>query len=197
MDSGDRLWAEVRAQGKDLAQACALIVEQRDRISADELQSLYLWAGRNHAPALLANSLLWQGNLDVKRTELGRLVIDAWSMAEFPMLHLDRDLWLELFARGGAGGGYYLSATGRRVRSTPGVKRLYRGSSRAQNLGMSWTDSIRKAEWFAERPHHDGKGRVWALEIETTILLAHIHGPDTRREREWVIDTSHLKPEPL
>jgi len=66
---------------------------------------------------------------------------------------------------------------------------LYRGCQHDRRFGMSWTDDLDRAQWFADRDLGQGAGNVYMHRANPRELLAFIDASH-RREREYVLDPS-------
>jgi hypothetical protein len=92
------------------------------------------------APALMFD--LWvRGFLD--DDVLAVALCDAWESAEWPLQYLSPDSWREFWELVG-----YVE-NGRRTRRPDRPLTLYRGGD---PRGWSWTNSLERAQWFADRP---------------------------------------------
>jgi hypothetical protein len=47
---------------------------------------------------------------------------------------------------------------------------LWRGVIPEHRNGWSWTYDRDLAQWFADRPHHVGRGRVWVADVDLTFV---------------------------
>lgn len=165
--------------------------------------------GRNDLPAVLFNEAA-----RLSDEEVAQGIHDAWVSAEWPVQCLDVredwdehkdvlvysgvDLWIEyLFERVGP------LHNDDRVSAESLVPEegltLYRGAIEDLAVGMSWTASRERAEWFARRfngirhpLYGEGLvGHLYRLEVsraEADMVLAHFDSESGRAEDEYVID---------
>jgi hypothetical protein len=141
--------------------------------------------GRNDYPAALANAV---GSLRLTDTaEVAEGLEAAWTMAEWPAQILSQDLWLSLFGVVLDVGEYLHGDTVARTSDLPELLTLYRGATDVTARGMSWTDDIDQARWFANRLIHTGypDATVYVIGALNTMVLARFHG---RGENEYVLD---------
>lgn len=143
-------------------------------------------AGRNDLPYILAMAVLGHGTLtDLKEIAIG--IQNAWTLAEWPEQAIDRDIWLTLFQTSG----FLFNELSITPPSHP--INLYRGAVPKYRIGMSWTDDLERAEWFAHR--FDGmrgtiSGRVYTVTAPHEAILAHF--TEARGENEWVLDANRV-----
>lgn len=152
--------------------------------TAENIETAACRLGRNYYPALVwtldLEGLLWGDD-----TVAQQVVPSAWSAAEFPMLQLEPAEWRELFDLAG------YTVEGRPAPRPESALTLYRGALPAHRDGWSWTDDRALAQWFADRPHNAGKGRVWVASVTPDRLLARI-SEQRDGESEYVVDTDGL-----
>ncbi len=136
---------------------------------------------RNDLPAVLAE-VAWCFDTD----QLAAAVTEAWVMCEFPEQAVDREQWLEWFARTG----YIVNGN---LAERPESVTLYRGGISADR--MAWTSNRQVAEWFRDRWPD---GRLWTVEASGDALLAHCNNvrldESGQSEDEYVIDPTGLRP---
>lgn len=132
---------------------------------------------RNDAPEALYE--LYASGEDI--SDLGSLVADVYSGAEFPLRCLDYDQWLIMFEDGG------YTHNGMSADKPTQAVTLYRGADDENKVGMSWSPDLVVAQWFANR--FDGK--VWKYTFEPLQLLAYIdnHRPG---ESEYIVSTDWI-----
>ena len=95
------------------------------------------------------------------------------SGCEYPEAALDTEVWAELFVWVG------YTVDGKRAALPETPLALYRGAPRDPDwcrYGMSWTDSLELARWFAARAvrlgAHSSAGVVWTASVEPWRLYA-------------------------
>ncbi|SBN95172.1 Hypothetical protein PFR_JS13-2_782 [Propionibacterium freudenreichii] len=147
-------------------------------------------AGRNDKPAILLTAIAADVLTDPVQVRIG--LEDAWTTCEWPGRAADYDVWLMAFEVAGADGHYLLEHDLRDRAELPDTLTLYRAATEGHELGLSWTTSFDRAHWFATRigaiagrPH-----RIFEVDAPREWVLAHFH--DSRRESEYVIDTTPL-----
>ncbi len=152
--------------------------------SADDVETAGCRLGRNYYPALVLD--LWGEGL-LEPAVAAVVVPSAWSAVEFPNRALDDDAWSLLFALAG------YTVDGVPAERPEATMRLWRGALPGHRSGWSWTDDRSLAQWFAERVHNGGKGRVWTAEVEPARLLARLgDGIGRAGEAEYVVDAREL-----
>jgi hypothetical protein len=145
--------------------------------------------GRNDMPyALVVN--WWEMPLEEQRKGLHQ----AWTMAEWPVLHAPQDFWVSLFQQALDEYTYLHDDEVQPTAELPSRMTLWRAATEDRALGMSWTEDKSRAQWFGRRL---GEQPVWEIEVlpEYGECLAHFTG---RNEAEWVLnlegwETSQLK----
>jgi hypothetical protein len=131
---------------------------------------------------ILFNEWLRQGEQDFP--ELAEALDHAWSAAEFPGrafgdFHRTSAVWVKMFRSVG-----YLVDGAVHAPPTEAV-RLYRGAPPAVRAGLSWTDKLDQARWFARRNGLFGfESDVWTMLAPSSVLLAQANG---RGEGEYVV----------
>jgi hypothetical protein len=151
--------------------------------SANDVERLLCWVGRNTAPWLL-----YRLRDRVDPELLPVLVPSAWQMAEWPTRVLRSDRWRHLWQLSG-----YVH-NGRWVDRPTMPVRLYRGTDARHRYGWSWTAERATAEWFAARKlwvllgHQPGA--VWTALVPPMAMLATI---TDGREPEIVVDPKLLR----
>ncbi len=150
----------------------------------DALSTALGRVGRDNGPQLLFN--LWDEGL-LTRWTLTRFVGEVWKACDHPEAEVAEELWLLAFEQAG------YTVDGRRAEYPDTPLILYRGASFERRLGMSWTDDVNVARWFASK-WNDAKGYpgiVWTATVESWRLLArNTDTPDG--EPEYIIDTFGL-----
>lgn len=143
-------------------------------------ESLTHEMGRNELPDLLA--------LVSERLPQDQLIVAvgaAWSSAEFPEQFMPRRDWLPIFQSAG----YHDDD---QPAIPPDNVTLWRGGTKRTR--MAWTAEREQAEWFQRRFNHLGaSGKLWTVTVGPDRLLAHYHHKH-RREDEYVIDPTGLRP---
>ncbi len=131
----------------------------------DEFATLKLWQGRHHGPQLLYEH--WKSlSADDKKLAL----LDVWIMVEWPTRSMPWQIWLDFFSQTGF------------ISDNPDIKKplqpltIYRGAMKHKRKGMSWTQDIELAAWFANRIINNGKGYLYTTDIEPDYILAIITG---------------------
>lgn len=161
--------------------ACARVGRALWNGGAEARRSLdaeIMFAGRNHAPALLqvfARSL--------EPDHLAAVLPDVWVMCEHPDWYGVR-WWVDAFRRAGYVGD----------RPAPvAPMTVYRGTESWRVHRMSWTEDLEKARWFARRYRAaSGDGAVWRATVDAAHVLARFH--DVRPgEAEVVVDPRRLR----
>lgn len=147
-------------------------------VPAEALSLAMLRVGRNDAPALLFH-LDWEVELSADLTAWA--VPHAWCMVEWPTRALEAEVWQDLFERAG------FTIDGVVAPRPTEPLTLYRGADHDHRLGWSWTENVDRARWFADRPQHPTRGKVWTATVMPWALLAYIH-ESGRSESEWVVD---------
>ncbi len=152
--------------------------------TADDIETALVRVGRNAGPALVLD-LFDNGLLTAAAARRG--VPHAWCMCEWPGRAVDPPhRWRDLFDLAG----YTVDSVPSKRPTTPLT--LYRGAVPEHRDGWSWTDDIQLAQWFAERPHNAGRGRIWTAVVEPSRLLARIITEGRDGESEYVLDPSGL-----
>ncbi len=152
--------------------------------SADDVETAGCRLGRNYYPALVCD--LWGEGL-LEPAVAAVVVPSAWSDVEFPNRTLDDDVWSLLFALAG------YTVDGVPAERPEATMRLWRGALPGHRSGWSWTDDRSVAQWFAERVHNGGQGRVWTAEVEPPRMLARMgEGVGRPGESEYVVDARGL-----
>lgn len=141
--------------------------------------------GRNELPHALAHAYWAQRLTDLD--ELAKGVEEAWTIAEFPMMHLRQTDWLDLFAAVG-----FLRNEYREGPHAESVA-VYRGSTPGLRRRWSWTEDLERAQWFATTRREQGQGDavVWTATIPPGRALANF--TQSRKESEWVFNPVGVK----
>jgi hypothetical protein len=137
------------------------------------------WEGLPRRPEREFGPVLAAGD----RARLALLLREAWTAAEHPAHKVDPYVWADMFQEAGF-------VTDCRDVTAPDWEtevRLYRGCHPDWRLGMSWTDDLTVARWFANRHDWWGlPGIVVGADVPGHAVLARfVHD---RREAEWVLD---------
>lgn len=141
--------------------------------------------GRNDLPYLLAVSTLIDKTLtDPQQIAVG--FTQAWTMAEWPAMTLDQEVWTSILEKAVDIETHYLKdGEVRPLSELPETVTLWRGAIPARAEGMSWSSDRSKAQWFAKR--FGGEARLYEITIPAESLVLAIF-EDARNESEWVID---------
>jgi hypothetical protein len=110
-------------------------VDHQESSAADILLALAMLWGRNEGPRLLDE---WWMAGALTAAGLRACAASIWQEAEHPQREIDPEVWLEIFA-----------AAAFKVPTVPLT--IYRGATWDRRDGMSWTTSLEKARWFANR----------------------------------------------
>ena len=139
--------------------------------------------GRNDLPYHLGMAVLVE-EVITDETEIAKGIADAWVMAEWPIRGMEPSMWRMLFDKVG-----FLD-DGVMDTNPPDSIVVYRGCVVGQERGMSWTDDLEKAIWFAERFGVTfGETKVYTMTATPASILGHF----TRRgESEWVLDPEQI-----
>lgn len=113
----------------------------------------------------------------------------AWVATEYPEQNGGTERWQGLWESLG-----FIDDDGPAVRPAEPL-RLYRGVGDEREVeegpyGMSWTDDLDQAQWFAERfSYGQGEGMILVADVEPERLYAHF---TERMESEWLVQTRGL-----
>jgi hypothetical protein len=149
--------------------------------------------GRNDLPYALAMAALAHDTL-TDPAEVTRGITNAWCSAEWPAQAVDPDIWCSLFDIAQPDPLMYLHDDEWRDRAAlPPQITLYRGAIEDHAIGMSWTDDLERATWFAHRFDTIGGdvGKVYQVTIDPEVVLARF--PTRRGEAEWVLDPNLIE----
>ena len=138
----------------------------------------YPSTGRNDLPELLENDFR-EGN--ITDLELAEILLNVWTLCEFPSIMLHPEVWVEMFEATG------FITDGPEMPTEALV--IYRGCAIGQEDGMSWTTNENLAHWFAKRFASAFPSVVLKLEVEPSHILARSHNADGRQEHEVIINT--------
>ncbi len=146
--------------------------------------------GRNDMPYALAMAVLVNGEM-TDADDIAQGVTDAWCSAEWPAQALDASIWWNLFDHAVASPCDYLhDGVARDREELPGPEvTLYRGAIEDHRYGMSWTDNLERATWFANRFNGmsgGAVGKVWQVTVDADVILARFQ--ERRGEDEFVLD---------
>jgi hypothetical protein len=141
--------------------------------------------GRNAAPQILV-MLDAAGRLH--GPDMGRVLLEAWQVAEWPMRALPRRSWLEWFQRAGF--------TSYKTPRPPAPVTLYRAQV-GRTIGMSWTTELDQAIWFHGRNGRYGfsDARLLRATVAPVRILGIVDGG--RDESEVIVNPQRLKSKPL
>lgn len=142
--------------------------------------------GRTNYPGLVLSLHI---ELGLGSAVLAHCVTSAWVDCEFPNRTLDDDDWEWLFADAG------FTIDGARAQLPTDPIRMFRGAIPEHQRGWSWTENRELAQWFAARPHNEGRGLLYTALAPPGALFAGItrswtHGRTD--EEQWVVDTRRL-----
>ena len=146
-------------------------------------------AGRNHNPDQLDH---WWANGELTLPLLRALIAGAWDAPDQPVHALGEQRWIELWKTA-----RFVSTAG----TPPPTARIpiYRGAAlQTKGRGMSWTNSIEKARWFARRfAWYLGPAGVYVASVAPSAVLAFLDGPGGRNEQEVVVNPRTLRGQAL
>ena len=149
--------------------------------------------GRNDMPYALAMAVFVEQTL-TDPADIADGVVNAWCSAEWPAQCLDESIWWNLFDLATEDPLTYLHDHEVRDRADlPATVTLYRGAVEEHKYGMSWTDDLARATWFAHRFDTVGGevGKVWQVTVDSDMVLARFES--RRGEAEWVLDPHLLE----
>ena len=149
------------------------------RIDEGDYEGALLLYDGNSRMAVLWDWLV-EGEIEVE--DLRALLPLAWTHAEAPSAL--PDLALELFRHAG-----FVSDTDVEL---SGLLTVYRGAAPGEpkeQVGISWTLSYTRAEWFARRLVRGGGGKVFVAQVQAVDVLAYFVKRD---EAEVVVDPATL-----
>ena len=116
--------------------------------------------------------------MKVNEREIGLCLEEVWTDSENPSINLA--VWKSLFSKYG-----HLSMNATDVKtfaSLPDRVKIYRGTDRPKQKGISWTRSHDIATWFAQR--WGAKGKVLTRTVNKKKVVAYYSG---RGEQEIII----------
>jgi len=123
----------------------------------------------------------------MKPVEYWKNLSGIWIDTEFP--HVHKDMWLDLFSANVKQKRKLMSSKERQViQDLPKKATIYRGYDddiKNNLMGISWTLSEEKADWFATRFKIETAPRVAEGQCEKSSILAYF---DDRGEQEIVIN---------
>jgi hypothetical protein len=162
--------------------------EEHGKPTTDALSTALVNVGRNNMPDLLYT--LNERRL-LTKPAARRCATLAWSSCEHPDAACMGDIewpetvewWEQLF--------WWVGYTIDGYKSDPPSQplKLFRGACRQFRDGMSWTDQIETARWFADRTtrlHPGSPGAVWTSTFRPDQLLAYVN-ESSRGESEYVV----------
>mgnify|MGYP003378199760 FL=1 len=135
--------------------------------------------------AFLRHTMNYLSNFD-----LGKALVDLWKSCDYVNvdLNITRSQYSKLFKK--ADPSSLMCQDEQEVlNSLPGIKKLYRGVNDVSSHpidGMSWTDDIEIAKWFAKR--YGGEGKVYSINAPKESILAYFTS-----ESEYVVNYAYLK----
>lgn len=152
------------------------------RKTSDDPDFLFA-AGRNEAPRRLF--MIEHG---LSEDDLRRVILDVWQMAEWPVPCIGERAWLRMFRRTG-----YISESGKPRPETCTV--AWRGTRlTSRGRGMSWTNDLEQARWFAQRWALSGvDAGVFTALIRPHAILAILDSPEGRQESELIVNPNCLR----
>jgi hypothetical protein len=136
------------------------------------------WLGRNAGPGLLLD---WYYTKRLDPADVGRVILDIWSAAEYPLRWAPVGDWVGLFRDA-------------HLPVPAGPLTIYRGASPGRRRGMSWTTSLEQARWFARRWLTRGPAVVVTVTAPPEAILAVFGEVDGRGEHEVIVDRRQLPP---
>lgn len=160
------------------------IVNLEREMTAEELLSVLMLAGRVHGPWLLFVAATMGRASD---ETIASLIATVWSMAEYPESSLGRREWLHLFGRAG------FTIDGRRGERPEQPVRLFRGAPHSRRRRWAWTASREVAEGFAGGLHSREPGEVWTTLAPPQSILCIIGTAGREGEDEYVVNTVGLR----
>lgn len=148
-----------------------------------------LWHTRNDSLFAVFDALVNGYTFDSKTYHLSKEqyrseLAQAWTMTEFPGSIKDVSyLWK------------YADPPVLMVDDLPENLTLYRGAPVTQKRGMSWTNDLDLARWFAKRFSFPGAdpedelehGFVWSIQVPKTKIYAAFHGRDCRSREAFEV----------
>ena len=154
--------------------------------SAHRVEEAGAVLGRNDYPVLVASL---HAELGLAPVVLAHCVASAWQICEFPNLNLDEESWEWMFSDAG------FTINGVQAARPASPIRMFRGAVPEHTRGWSWTEDRDLAQWFADRDHNGGRGRLYVAEVPPSALFAGMTGDwaDGRAgEGQWVVDARDL-----
>lgn len=146
--------------------------------------------GRNNKPHALVYAVVVNEVL-TDPEEVAKGFEDAWTACEWPGRAASADLWLGVLGNAlDIETEYLLESEVRPKSELPESVTLYRGAPEDAARGMSWTDNLERAQWFASRFPGYLDGNVYTVEATPDMVLARFH--ESRGENEWVLDPDFL-----
>lgn len=149
--------------------------------------------GRNDLPGTLAYAVLVHHTID-DPDEIVKGLASAWPAAEWPAQYVDPTIWSMLFNQALDSLTYLHDEEVRDRADLPDQVTLYRGATEEHAVGMSWTDDLDRARWFAGRFNGlrgTEPGKVWTVTVDSDVVLARFES--RRGEAEWVLDVGMLE----
>ena len=140
---------------------------------------------KNNLPWCLGENIF---DLPIDEVRLG--LVDAWTFPEWPSRSADNITWVAMFNYGFDEQEGYLDDEGnvQPWDNLPEVITLFRGAHKDYSEGLSWTSSLERAEWFANRLGQEDMA-VYKIEIPRELVLAKF---DNRGEDEYVVEVIRL-----
>ena len=140
---------------------------------------------KNDLPWCLGNYIF-----DLPRDEVRLGLVDAWTFPEWPSRSADNATWEAMFIYGFDEMDGYLDDNGnvQSWDSLPENITLYRGAHKDYVKGLSWTGSLARADWFANRLGQENMA-VYKITIPRELIMAKFNN---RNEDEYVVEVSKL-----
>src|ERR1039457_3458669 len=139
--------------------------------------------GRNDLPGILAEAIV---NHTISGRELAKGIAASWTHSEWPARRMDHEVWAMIF-RMALKAGHFITDEGKILSHEKLAEELtlYRGAWEEFSEGMSWTDNLKTASWFAHRfDMTETIGQVYTVTVPRDRVLARFDG---RGEHEYVI----------
>jgi hypothetical protein len=158
----------------------------------EDFRKKTLLLGRSKGPGLLCDWFFGDElNSEQKRNLVREVILEVWSGADRPTYKLPAWLWILWFQMAG----FVSEPKGMQRPAEPMM--LYRGANHPTRFrrGMSWTDDLDQARWWADRlPRPSGPGVVYVAEVPPENILAINHDPDHGRgEHEFIINPKGVR----
>jgi hypothetical protein len=113
-------------------------------------------------------------------------VAQVWSLGEPWKTGLEAEVWLDFFCLNG------FTYQGAPAARPDEPVELFRGTTEAYRLGMSWSTDLAVARSFAyDAISNRPRGNIYTACVEPQYLLAYIN--EGHSENEWVVDPAGLR----